>query len=338
MGTPEFAVPFLEALAASRHQVLAVVTQPDRPRGRGHRVTPSPVKEAALRLGLPVLQPSKASDPHFLEAVADMAPDAMVLVAYGQLIPPRLLQLPPLGCINVHPSLLPRHRGASPIQAALLAGDEETGVTTMYMDEGLDTGDIILQKRLAISRDDNLETLQQKLIDLGVPLLLETLDRVEAGTAPRLPQDEERATYAPRLRKSDGQLRWEQPAVELERRIRAFTPVPGAFTRLGQRTIRVWEARAEETLDPGERGPSGQSASPPAGAEPGTILAVGERGLAVACGQGVLWLQVVQPENGRRMSGRDLANGYRIQPGQRLGGESADDRQEEEPETPKGEG
>lgn len=313
MGTPEFAVPFLEALARSRHTVLAVVTRPDRPRGRGHRVTPSPVKEAALRLGLPVLQPQKASDPGFLDTMAQLAPDVIVLVAYGQLIPPRLLQLPPRGCINVHPSLLPRHRGASPIQAALLAGDEETGVTTMYMDEGLDTGDVILQRRLPISREDNLETLQQKLIDLGVPLLLETLDRVEAGTAPRLPQDESQATYAPKLSKADGELQWDQAAVELERKVRAFTPAPGAFTRLGQRTVRVWQARAEEILD------SRTGGLDPQGATAGTVLAVGDQGLAVACGRGILWLQVVQPENGRRMTGRDLANGYRIKPGDRLG-------------------
>lgn len=322
MGTPAFAVPFLESLYTSEHRVVAVVTQPDRPRGRGMRPQPSPVKAWAQGRGLPVLQPQRVRDPAFLEELDRYQPEVIVLVAYGQLIPRELLELPPRGCINVHPSLLPRHRGATPIQAAILAGDQATGVTTMYMDEGLDTGDIILQTTVAIHPEDTAGTLEERLIAAGVPLLLETLRLVEAGQAPRRPQPEEGATYAPRLDKGAGFIDWTAPARHLDRVVRACTPSPGAYTWWKGRRIRIGRAvlaTAEEEATPSE-GVAASNASEglPGRPEPGTILAVGPQGILVQAGEGALRLLEVQPANGRMMPALDFVNGYRLQPGQRF--------------------
>ena len=321
MGTPEFSVPFLRALAAEEgFSIVAVVTQPDRPRGRGHRVQPPPVKEAALELGLPVLQPERVRDPEFIRTMRTLAPDVIVLVAFGQLIPRELLSLPPRGCVNVHPSLLPRHRGAAPIQAAILCGDRETGVTTMYMDEGLDTGDIILQARVEIREGETAGELQDRLAAVGVDLLLETLRQVAEGRAPRIPQEEALATYAPRLHKSEGFLRWEAGAEELDRRVRAFTPQPGAYTRRGEQRLRIWRTSWAVSGAAGEA-PGQEEASAGSGGQepaPGTVVAIGSRGIAVQTGRGILYLQEVQPQNGRRMSGVDYANGYRLEVGSRF--------------------
>lgn len=303
MGTPDFAVPFFDGLLDAGHEVLAAVTQPDRPRGRGMRVEPPPVKVRAEARGIPVLQPHNTRDPEFLAAMRRLEPEAIVVVAYGRIVPRELLELPRYGCINVHPSLLPRHRGASPIPAAILAGDEVTGISTMYLSEGLDEGDVILQARLSIRPDDTAASLTERLIAVGVPLLLQTLELVEAGRAPRIPQDAALATYAPRLEKGDGAIDWRMGAVHLDRLIRAFYPAPGAYTRFQGRRVRVLRAAVETATGSGE---------------PGVIVAAGPEGISVQTGEGVLRLREVQPENSRPMQAVDFINGYRVRPGMRF--------------------
>jgi len=303
MGTPEFAVPFLDGLLDAGHDVVAAVTQPDRPRGRGMRLEPPPVKVRAEARGVPVLQPASTRDPDFLAAMRRLAPEVIVVVAYGRIVPRELLELPRYGCINVHPSLLPRHRGASPIPAAILAGDEVTGISTMYLSEGLDEGDVILQARLPIGPDDTAATVAQRLIELGVPLLLETLALLEAGRAPRIPQDPARATYAPRLKKEDGAVDWRRDAVSLDRLVRAFHPSPGAYTRFQGRRVRILKAAVKDA--------SGSGA-------PGVVVAASPEGISVQTGQGVLQLLELQPENGRPMGAQDFINGYRLRPGMRF--------------------
>lgn len=311
LGTPEFAVPSLTALVEVGHQVLAVVTQPDKPRGRGQHVQPSPVKTKAQELGLPVLQPERVSAPEFIEQMRALDPEAVVVVAFGQKIPPALLTLPPLGCINLHASLLPAYRGAAPIVHALWRGEEVTGVTTMYMDEGWDTGDIILQRPVPIRPEDTAGSLHDRLAAEGAQLLCQTLAQIAAGTAPRAPQDENRASYAPRLREEDAALKWERPALELHNQVRAFNPVPGAYFYWSGRRIKVW--RTAVLKKKGEA----EAAGPP-----GEVVTVDHQSgaLWVRCGEGQLALLEVQPENRGRMTGAELARGYRIQRGALLGG------------------
>lgn len=311
LGTPAFAVPSLEALLASRHTVVLVVTQPDRPGGRGMRLQPPPVKEAARRAGLPVFQPERVRDPGAVQRIRTAGPDVLVVVAFGQLVPKALLDLPPRGCVNLHPSLLPRHRGAAPVAAALLAGDRETGVTTMYLDEGLDTGDIILQRATPIGPEEDRPALEARLARLGAELLVETLDRIEAGNAPRIPQDEARATYTPRLTRSDGEVVWDEPADLLQNRVRALNPWPGAFTWWQGKRVRICRARVAAG--------GGDDHDAP-GHTPGEVLATGPEGIRVATGQGgSLLLLALQPEGKRPMTAREFVNGYRVVPGARFG-------------------
>jgi len=299
MGTAAFAAPSLRALVETGHTVAAVVTQPDRPHGRGLRRQVSPVKAAALDLGLPVLQPEKASDPLFVAELAALQPEVIVVVAYGQILKPAVLDLPDRGCINVHGSLLPEFRGAGPIQWAILRGAVETGVTTMFMDPGMDTGDVLLSASTPIHPDDTAGTLSDRLAPMGAALLLETLARLEQGTLVRRPQDASRATYAPLLKKEDGAIRWGQTAVEIRNRVHGCNPSPGAYTsRLGQ-TVKVWRCRTEE----------GDAVAPP-----GSVVRVSP--LVVAAGQGSVELLEVQPESRGRMTGSAFATGYRIQPGE----------------------
>lgn len=304
MGTPEFALPSLDAVIESGHEVAAVVTQPDRPRGRGHHVQPTPVALRAAEVGLPLYKPKAVRHPEFIHAMRALAPDAVVLVAFGQLIPPELLNLPPLGCINLHPSLLPRHRGASPVHAPILAGESRTGVTTMYMDEGLDTGDIILQEEVEIGPWENAGDLHDRLSVLGARLLRETLDLVAEGKAPRRPQDASRATYAPKVQKVE--IDWSLPAERVARLIRGLSPSPGAFTYLGDQRIKP--LRAAALVDDG--GPEG---------DPGEIVGVQGDALVVACGAGRVAVTELQPEGKRPMSGADFARGQRLSPGRKLG-------------------
>lgn len=306
MGTPAFAIPSLEKLAEAGFKIEAVVTQPDRPRGRGQKLCPSPVKEKALALGLPVLQPERVRAPEFQARLKELAPDLIAVVAFGQILPPEVLSLPPLGCINVHASLLPRLRGAAPIQRAILNGDKVTGVTTMYMAPELDSGDIILQEEEPIGEEDTAGTLGERLARRGAELLVATLKAVASGTAPRRRQDEGEATYAPPLTRADEVLNWEEPAPVLGRRVRALNPEPGAVTLVGGRPVKVWRARAL----PGT-GDTGR---------PGEVLAVkGNGGIVVACGEGVLLVEEVQPAGKRTMPALAFASGYRVKEGDTWG-------------------
>ncbi len=302
-GTSDFAVPSLDALVGSeRHQVLAVVTQPDRPKGRGLQMTFSPVKQVALRHGLSVLQPRRVRAESFLAQARDLRPDALALAAFGQIIPQALLDLPPRGPINVHGSLLPKYRGAAPIQHALLNGEQETGITTMWMDATLDTGDILLKRAIPVEEDETTGTLTPRLAALGAELLIETLDRLEAGDCPRIPQDHALATHAPAITAADSVVRWDEPASRIRNRIRALSPRPGAFTSLRGRRIKLWRAHAEE----------GDSD------DPGVVRAIGRDSIEVGTGQGVLTLLEVQPENSRRMTAGEWARGARLAVGDHL--------------------
>ncbi len=303
MGTPEFAVPILQGLLAE-HEVLAVVTQPDRPAGRGRALRPPPVKEVALAHGLPVFQPtSLRHDPSLLKHLQGLAPQAIVVAAFGMLLPPEFLALPPKGCLNVHASLLPRHRGAAPIPAAILAGDRETGVTIMLMDEGLDTGPILSQARCPIRDDDTAGTLSEGLARLGRDLLLETLPRWVAGEIAPRPQDEEEATYAPPLRAADAELRWEKPAERLAREVRAFHPWPGSYTFWRGQRLKVLRARPAEGDVHGV---------------PGQVVLLGGWP-GVVTGKGVLVLEEVQPAGKQPMAADAFLRGQRDLVGSVLG-------------------
>jgi len=310
-GTADFAVPSLDALMASgRHEVLAVVTQPDKPQGRGRQIAASPVKHAALRYGLPILQPRRVRSAGFLETARDLRPDALALAAFGQIIPQALLDLPPLGPVNVHGSLLPAYRGAAPIQYALLNGETETGVTTMWMDATLDTGDILLKRAVAIEEEDTAGTLTPKLAQTGAELLVETLDLLEAGRCPRLPQDSTQATYAPPITPDDSRIQWDEIAARIRNRIRALSPRPGAFATLRGRRLKLWHALVRSSAPEGEEQ-----------AEPGVVGRVLKEGVEVGTGGGTLILTEVQPENSRRMPGADWARGARVAAGDRFEGE-----------------
>jgi methionyl-tRNA formyltransferase len=303
-GTPEFALPSLDLAIASDLNVVAVVTQPDKPKGRGMRVAPPPVKVRALELSLPVLQPQRVDDPEFLAAVSALEPDVAAVVAFGRIIPQSLLKLPRLGVINVHPSFLPLYRGASPIQQALLDGAAETGVSTMYLDEGMDTGDVILQVRTPIHEEEDAGSLHDRLAELGANLLLDTLHRVAVGTAPRMPQNHTLATVTRRLKREDGLLRWDGCSRALANQVRAFSPWPGAYTFRDGGRLKVWRAQAQD-VDDTEMGS-------------GYVKSVDNEGIQVVCGRGTLRLQEVQPENAKRMRATAYAHGYRIERGTRF--------------------
>jgi len=298
-GTSPFALPTLQALheAAPRHTILGVVTQPDRPAGRGNRLHAPPVKELALALGYEVHQPERVRRKPFPVLVADLAPDALVVVSFGQIIPQALLDLPRFGGVNVHASLLPRWRGAAPIHHAILAGEAETGVATMRMEATLDTGPVFLVAHELIRPEDTTGTLEPRLALLGAPLLVETLDRLEAGTIEAAPQDEAGVTLAPPVAREGGFLDpLAEDAEALGRRVRAMTPRPGAFLRVGERLLKILEARPEPNLD----------------AAAGTVGAVRKDGLVIGTTCGGLRLTRVQPEGRAAMSAADFARGARL--------------------------
>jgi len=306
-GTPAFAVPTLRALCeAHPYTVQAVYTQPDRPAGRGRRTRISAVKALAQGLGLPVLQPVKF-DPPAVSRLTALAPEALVVVAYGLLLPEAVLRVPRLGCINVHASLLPRWRGAAPIARAIEAGDSVTGITIMQMDRGMDTGDILAQQPLTIAEDDTAQSLHDQLAPLGATLLLETLGRLVRGQVDPRQQEQARACYAPKLRKDEATLDWSAPARVLQRKVRAFNPWPVVQTRLRGRGLRIWEA------GPPEAGPA------PAGAAPGTVLAASRDGIRVQTGEGVLVIRRLQLEGGKPLSAQAFLNGCAVSRGERLG-------------------
>ena len=312
-GTPAFAAVLLGALLEAGHEVALVVTRPDRPAGRGLKVRPSEVKQLAQRAGLRVWQPERPDPDQWVDQLQPLQPDALVVAAFAHRIPVRELAFLPLGCLNVHASLLPRWRGAAPVAWALLAGDRVTGVTLLQMDEGWDTGPILLQRTELIRPDDTADSLQRRLAALGARALLEGLDRLAQGTLRAVSQDPAGATHAPRLRKEQGEMDWSGEAQALERQVRALQPWPGAYTHVRERVVKVLAARAVPDPEP----------SPQRRPQPGEVVGpAGPQGLAVACGRGHLHLLQVQPEGGRVMTGRDLANGMRLRPGERLGGAS----------------
>jgi methionyl-tRNA formyltransferase len=300
MGTAELACPCLEAVATTPgHEVVAVVTQPDRPKGRDLRPSPPPVKVVAERLGLPVQQPLKIRESAAVEVLRAAQPELIIVVAYGQILPQSVLEIPRFGCINVHASLLPRWRGAAPIQYAILHGDRETGVTTMYMDDHMDTGGIILQRAQLIHADDTSATLHDRLAKLGADLLVETVGLIVEGKAPRAKQDEARATYAKKIAKEQGRIDWTRPAIEIERQVRAFNPWPSAYTQMGGLLLKIWKA----DVIGGATG------------TPGQVLA----DFTVATGEGGLRILELQPANSKRMPVDAFLRGHPIKAGVVLG-------------------
>ena len=308
-GTPEFAVPSLRMLAAGPHRIAAVYTRADRPAGRGRRMAPSPVKAAALELGLPVEQPESLRERPERDRLAAHRPEIVVTAAYGLILPPEVLAIPPAGCINVHASLLPRWRGAAPVQHALLAGDAETGATIMQMDAGIDTGGILLSRTCPVRPDDTAGSLTDRLAHLGAEALREAMSGLTAGRIAPRPQDESAATLAPRIRKADALLDWSHDARNLERRVRAFDPWPMAFTFAGEEPLRILRAEAVADPDPGHPVP------PP----PGTVVRSGAPGIEVQTGTGRLRVLRLQRPGKQPMDAREFLNGRRVDPGQRLG-------------------
>ncbi len=289
MGTPEFSVPTLVALY-SGFQVIGVVTQPDKPKGRGLRIVPTPVKKKALELNLPVIEPSRIGAPDVLEILAQWRPDVIVVAAYGKILPETILQLPPKGCVNLHASLLPRHRGAAPITGAILAGDTVTGVCTMLMDRGMDTGDILLKEEVVIRDDDTAGTLHDKLMERGASLVVDTLKAILENTVRPVPQDHSLATYTKLVTKADAKIDWESDAQHLGRLVRAMNPWPGAFFTLSDETIRVWNATAETGIG-----------------LPGKVASLRGDGILVGTGSEMLLLHEVQAPSRNRVAAIEFA-------------------------------
>ena len=304
MGTPDFAVPCLDRLVAERHEVAAVVTQPDRPKGRGQKLAASPVKEAAVGHGLAVLQPESIKTPEFYAAMAALKPDVAVVVAFGQFLPKALLALPPLGCINVHASLLPKYRGAAPIHWAVMNGETLTGVTTMYMDTGMHTGDMIIKAQTPIGPDETTGEVHDRLKALGAETLARTLTLAAAGQAPRTPQDGAAATYAPLLTRAVERIDWDKPARAVHNLVRGLSPWPGAYCRHGDKLLKVWRSELVPTAT--------------AGGQPGRVIAADDDGAVVVAGTGAVRLTEVQPENRRRMGMGEYVRGYGLPVGEIL--------------------
>ncbi|MCR6544638.1 methionyl-tRNA formyltransferase [Dehalobacterium formicoaceticum] len=305
MGSPDYALPSLDQLLSSPHQVVAVVTQPDRPKGRGQQMAFTPVKERALAKGIPVLQPQKINEGGFIAQLKDLAPDVLVVVAYGQLLNEALLTMPPKGCINVHASLLPKYRGAAPIHWSIIQGEGETGVTTMLMDRGMDTGAMLLKKKVPIEKQDTVGSLHDKLAETGGELLMETLALLENDQIRPVPQSHEEASYASLLGREHEQIIWQKNAREVHNQVRGLNPWPGAYTLFGGKTIKIWETQVE---DEGVQ------------ERPGLVLDIRNgQGILVACGRGSLWLRLLQPQGKRPMPGEDWARGVRLEKGSVLG-------------------
>lgn len=299
-GTPEFAARTLQALIASRHELVMVLTQPDRPAGRGMQPRVSAVKQLAIAQGLPIRQPKTLKDQAEQIVLAGLKADVMVVVAYGLILPQSVIDAPRLGAINIHASLLPRWRGAAPIQRAILAGDVCTGVSIMRMDAGLDTGPVFVSEEISIADADNAQTVHDRLADIGSRLIQKVLDALERGSIVPAVQPESGALYAAKITKEEARIDWTQEAQRIFQQIRAFNPSPGAFSRLGQTEIKIWQAR----LEPNERG------------NPGEILRVDSSGLLVACGAQALCLERLQKSGGKKLAARDFLQGFQVIPGQ----------------------
>jgi methionyl-tRNA formyltransferase len=293
IGTGEIGVPTLQALLNSEHEVVAVVTQPDKRVGREQRIEPPPIKKEIAKTRIPILQPARIKDQQATEEIRDFAPDVVVVVAYGQILPRDVLEIPRLACLNLHASLLPRWRGAAPIQAAIAAGDCETGMTAMYMDEGLDTGDILLERRVEILPNDTGGSLHDRLAQIAPEALLKSLGLLSTGNAPRIAQDNARATYAPKLKREQGLIDWSESAEVIDRKIRAYNPWPGAFMKVDRQNLKIFSASVVDL--------NGQ---------PGEVLR-SDKDLVVATGKGALSLGEVQLEGKRRMTAAEFLRGHR---------------------------
>jgi methionyl-tRNA formyltransferase len=299
MGTPEFAVPSLEVLVGKGYPVVTVVTQPDGPKGRGQVPAPPPVKVSALAKGLPILQPRRVRDPEFLRIFMDIAPDMVILVAFGQILPKEIIEFPREGCINVHPSLLPRFRGAAPINWTLIRGDQKTGVTILRMDEGVDSGDMLLQEETQIGPEENAGDLHDRLAEMGARMLPGVIEAILAGTARAVPQDAAMVTAAPKLSKEDGLIAWNAGVHDIVNLVRGLSPFPGAYSFLEGKMLKILAAEAFEG---------------PVGGNPGRIGGPSERGLVVEAGNGQLYLREVQMEGRKKMPIHDFLRGYRLLP------------------------
>jgi methionyl-tRNA formyltransferase len=304
MGTPDFAASILKKIILAGHEVIGAVTQPDKEKGRGKEMSFPPVKELALEYNLPVYQPVKARDPEFVQTVRNLAPEVIVVAAFGQLLPKDLLDIPNFGCINVHTSLLPKYRGASPIQYAVINGEKETGVTIMYMDAKIDTGDIILQRAIDIDEDETGGSLFEKLTVLGGDLLLEALNEIKKGTAKRTAQDDSKATYVRMLDKNMGDIDFSMPAVQIERLIRGLDPWPSAYTHFNGKTLKLWRAEVEA---------AGVQAAP------GEIIEVRRDAIVVMTGEKALVITELQLEGKKRMAAEAFLRGYPVSAGTKLG-------------------
>ena len=297
MGTPDFSVNALENIVKAGHDVVGVITQPDKPKGRGGKMQYTPVKEKALELGLDVYQPQRVKETEFIEKLKEMNPDAIVVIAFGQILPKAILDMPKYGCINVHASLLPKYRGVAPIQWSVIDGEKETGVTTMYMNEGLDTGDIIDKVVVPIDKKETGGSLFDKLAIEGGKLILKTLIELENGTAVRTPQDDSKSNYAGMINKQLGKIDFNKSANEIERLIRGLNPWPSAYTKMDGKTLKIWDADVDDSEND---------------SAPGTITEVGKDFIRVATGKGSLKILELQLEGKKRMKTRDFLNGAKI--------------------------
>lgn len=304
MGSPDFALPSLQKLADAKANIVAVITQPDRPKGRRQLLTPTPVKELALSLGLPVLQPARINAPEAVAAIRDLQADLFVVVAFGQILKKELLDMPPLGSVNVHGSLLPAYRGAAPVHWAILRGEKQTGVTTMFLNEGMDSGDMIFKAQTDILDTDDTGSLYTRLAEMGADLLLQTIRAIENGNAPAIPQEEALATYAPSLKKEDERVDWQQNAEAVWNRIRGLAPWPVAHTCFGGKRLKLLQASLLEMESCGT---------------PGEIRGITAEGLQVFCGKGSICIHKVQPEGKAAMDAAAFCRGYRVEAGQTLG-------------------
>jgi methionyl-tRNA formyltransferase len=304
VGTSDFACPSLKALIDASYPVAEVITQPDRPKGRGRKLTPPPVKSLALSRDLPVFQPEKLRDPAAVARLRSLAPDLVVVAAYGQILSPEVLAVPSRGCVNVHGSLLPKYRGAAPIARAILAGEKKTGVTTMMMDEGMDTGPVLLTEETEITSEDTLGSLHDRLALIGAGLLLKTLKGLETGEVKPMAQDHSRATYAPKVSKEEGRIVWQSSAREIANRIRAFDPWPGAYSTWEGKNLKLFRPLALEK---------------PAPAPPGTVIAANPEGLVVTAGDGCLLVRELQLESRPRLPAAQFFRGTKLEAGCRFG-------------------
>lgn len=303
MGTPDFACPTLQKLIERGENIVAVVTQPDRPKGRGQKMMPPPVKELAEKHGIPVYQPLKVRDPAFVDIIRELKPDVVVVVAFGQILPKALLDIPPHGCINVHASLLPRYRGAAPLNWCIINGETETGVTTMLMDVGLDTGDILLVRKTALDENEDIQSLHDRMSVMGGDLLAETLDRLMTGGIVPLPQNNAASSYAPMLKKDDGIINWNADARTIHNQVRGLAVWPGACTVVGDQVLKIFRTRVGT-----------------GSGEPGTVLQAVKGSFEVACRSGSLFLQELQLAGKKRLDCASFLAGYPVSEGTLLGG------------------